>query len=505
MKPKYNKNIIIMVLILFCLSTIYCLFVYSTPNKFVSPDETINYFFIDLYSETGNLSYTDKLNEISFGVIRPRGAVYFSDHIAPQKFIGFIILVGTIESVVDNISRFISPIFALVGLLYIYIISRELFNKKIAILTPIFLGILPYYWYWTSLSMFENILGTSFFIIFVRYFLKMIENDNFKNYAISAIFLSMAIFIRAELFLIVPVIVAILFYNFHKKNKLSISRIFIFALIFFIFILPLFLLNNDLYGGYLTTGQHVQYHYEEALPINSGFNLYNILENILNIFWLYPLFLLGIILGIFSTLTLKDNIYKSYISLLGVGFLVFSTYILSDRVLDSHIHSSYVRYFLPFIVLLSPFFSIFIIKIKRMNSYLVIIVITYFIIFSAITTTISLQSNKDAVENYEKMNEKILNATEYNAIIFLDYWDKAIFPERRVGLIRELPQQGNHSKMLASIAIKIYETHTPVYILMDNQFSNYILISEFTNELSEQGYYLVPTKVNSLCKLNRMM
>lgn len=500
----HNKNLIILMLGLLCLSSVYFLFISTSSNKFISPDETINYFYINLYSETGNLSYHDDLNKISYGIIRPRGTVYFQDHVAPQKYNGFIILVGTVESIISGSSRFITLIFALAGLLYLYIISKELFDEKTAILTSIILGILPYYLYWTSLSMFENMLGTSIFIIFVRYFLRIFKYNDSKDYILTAIFFSVSIFIRPELILISPIIIVLLFLNIRKKIKQNCYKAVLFALTFLLFIMPFFLLNYGLYGGYLTTGQHVQYHFEEPIPVNRAFNFNNIITNIINIFGLYPIFSLGILLGIFGTISFKDNLYKSYIALVGLGFLFLSAYILSDRVLDQNIHSSYVRYFLPLIALLSPFFGMFAIRMRPVNRYVSMLLVTYLVVFSVIAATTEFYSEQKAIKNYENINMMITTQTETNAVIFLDYWDKAIFPDRKVGLVRELPKQKNKSQILAQISIKIFETNTPVYILMSKEFSNYIQINDFKKELARQKYSLVLTKVDDLYKLNRM-
>ena len=52
---------------------IYSYLSFDLPDKFVSPDETVNYHFTQLYAQTGELRYSEDLNDVADGIIHPRG------------------------------------------------------------------------------------------------------------------------------------------------------------------------------------------------------------------------------------------------------------------------------------------------------------------------------------------------------------------------------------------------------------------------------------------------
>lgn len=90
---KKNRFIII-VFFLIIFAFIYSYNTY-TP-AFITPDETLNYAFSQIYAETGNLYYEEELNSIAGGIIRPRGVKYIDNKIISNKFIGFPFYYGTI-------------------------------------------------------------------------------------------------------------------------------------------------------------------------------------------------------------------------------------------------------------------------------------------------------------------------------------------------------------------------------------------------------------------------
>ncbi|MFC1948309.1 hypothetical protein ACFLXY_10375 [Chloroflexota bacterium] len=99
------------------------------------------------------------------------------------------------------------------------------------------------------------------------------------------------------------------------------------------------------------------------------------------------------------------------------------------------------------------------------------------------------------------MKNEIANITEPNAVIFLDYWDKAIFPKRKVGLVRELPGE-NRSETLADIAVRVSEKMVPTYFLIERNFEDYVDQKDLENELELMGYKLSETGVMSLYRLD---
>ena len=111
-----------------------------------------------------------------------------------------------------------------------------------------------------------------------------------------------------------------------------------------------------------------------------------------------------------------------------------------------------------------------------------------------------INNNLESIESYAGLKREILEVTETNAVIFLDYWDKAIFPERKVGLVRELPEE-NRYETLSDIVTKLSQRRVPVYFLIENSFKQLITHEALSEELSAREYTLLETEVQNLYKL----
>ena len=167
---------------------IYSYVAFVSPPKFVSPDEVTNYLFINLYSQSGELAYSEDLNEIAHGIIHPRGSFYLDGKLVPVKFIGLPVLYGTVAVITPDIVRFLTPLLAVVGAIFFYLLVRDTINSKIALLSFLLLLTIPPYWYWSSLVMFENVAGCVMLIISLRYFFKLLNTREVSHYIFSGLF-----------------------------------------------------------------------------------------------------------------------------------------------------------------------------------------------------------------------------------------------------------------------------------------------------------------------------
>ena len=98
------------------------------------------------------------------------------------------------------------------------------------------------------------------------------------------------------------------------------------------------------------------------------------------------------------------------------------------------------------------------------------------------------------------MSSDVVHVTEPVAVIFLDYWDKAISPERKVGIVEELPEE-NRCETLAQITIQLSESGVPVYFFIEKEFKQLITHEALSEELSAREYTLLETEVQNLYKL----
>jgi hypothetical protein len=114
-----------------------------------------------------------------------------------------------------------------------------------------------------------------------------------------------------------------------------------------------------------------------------------------------------------------------------------------------------------------------------------------------------INSNLKSVKGYGELSMKVTNVTEPDAVIFLDYWDKAIFPERKVGIVKELPEEGR-DKMLTEIIVNLSEDGVPVYLQASRELRRLVEYEIILNELSVKGYKLLETEVNNLYELIKL-
>jgi len=151
------------------------LFNYQTQTadyiKFLSPDETANYFFARQYAETGEIAVFEPANLIAEEVVHPRSIR--SDHgwLKPVSFLGIILVFGQIGAWAGiAVIPYLTPLFASLGILFFYAFVRRLFGRQTALISAFLLASFPVYFFYTTRSLFHNILFI-FFLLAAAYFL----------------------------------------------------------------------------------------------------------------------------------------------------------------------------------------------------------------------------------------------------------------------------------------------------------------------------------------------
>ena len=134
--------------------------------KFNSPDETAAYFFTKHYAETGQLTVDEPLLAENGGHIHPRSITAIGNKLAPVTFLGLPVIYGTIGQLIGvGAIPYMTPVFAVIALIFFYILIRRLFDLRIALVSATLLGTHPAFWYNASRSMMPNVPFTSFLII----------------------------------------------------------------------------------------------------------------------------------------------------------------------------------------------------------------------------------------------------------------------------------------------------------------------------------------------------
>jgi hypothetical protein len=438
----------VLILLLFLFFCVYSTIIFKNGLIFNSPDENANYFFANLFNQTNSFIYDTQTNT---DIVHPRSMTVIDNKIVPQSFLGLPFIYGIIAKVFSSsIIIFLTPLFAVISIWFFYQISKKIFDTKVAFISSLLLLVHPAFIYYTSRSMFHNILFVTFFIVGL-YFLVVKKISNL-NIFLASLFISLALFVRTSeapwVFLILLILYIL---NF---KKIDFKKIIIFCFTgLFILIIILFL-NQITYGDPLASGYNSKIIKDEIIKTSVGVSrkkiIYNLIANWWNysvaIFWWLsiPTFL-GVILNIKKYKELSVN-KKIYLLLFFTGFVYLILYYGNWNFNDTPdptkitVGTSYVRYWLPIFIFSLPFLAQALIyladnfthnKIKKIS---ILVVITFILSYSlAYTYFISDEAlAKQTLVNYKEIKNKVLNLTENNSIIVASYFDKLFFPERLV-------------------------------------------------------------------------
>ncbi len=463
-------------LILAVLSVIF-FFVYSSffmgrPVGFSTPDENVNFFYTKYVADNHSIVYQDPLNaQVDTTNIRPRGMSYFDGKFVPNLFFGMYFFYGasyklfSLVGLPESTVLYLNPLLAVLGVWLLYFLVDEAFNARTAIISACLLFVLPPYWYWASFY-FSNILAVVLFLAAFLFAFKALNQGRIWFYALSGLLFSLTLLVRPDFVYFLPAFLVLLLV---KWRSIKVKYLGVAVGVFVISMLPLLLLNNYLYGGFLKTGQHVALGWRGIVPPAGNHPSY-LGENISLLFSAVPLSIFG--LGGLLYCLRKGKPYAYALSLVP-PVLIFGYIFLTGQPgrFDLIVHNSYVRYFIPIYVLLVPLFVIFLLRVVR-NKYIVAIALLVFVTFSVALTYPGLLDTRRSITDYSKKAESIFNETEPNSVIFVASLDKVLFPERKVAMYSfSAASLGN----VASVSSRLVKAGIPVYYISERSSMNGIL------------------------------
>ena len=512
-----RKFVIILAFLMYVILFIYI----STYHTYIPPsystDETANYLFTDIYAKTGNLLYTDSLNTLGEKIIRPNGVLLVDEKFVSMKFIGFPLYYGSYATVIGtNFAVYFTTIFAVIGTLFVYVLGNHLYGKTNGIISSFLLLILPYYMYWSTRPFLENLFGSVIFLLGIAYFFKAMQRKKLKYYALTALFLATSLNIRPDIILFLISIIFIIIINFKKIDlKFFIISMFIGAII----ILPILLLNHDLYGGYLNTGQSNVY---STIPgiVGSGASLQEHLNvlfiNLTNLNNASPLFSLIIFIGLYTIYfdkKLNLQLNSTYIFFLLISLMIFSLFYLAGAYpwQGGGLREAYTRYILPLYLSAVPLLT------KSLQSFrhtkiignkMFILLLFIFILVNVIYTFSILNNEWNRRDGYSEITNSILERTEPNSIIFLADFDVYIYPERKVATIRNI-QNENKEKATANFLFNLSKQELPMYFFKQNWYGSrpefFFDFDKFEYELKAENIFeLILLEENRFGKLYKI-
>lgn len=432
--------------------------------KFNTPDEVLNYYFTQNFAENFELFYFEPLNPFLNRVIFPRWALVIEGMVTPGNFLGMDLIYGSLAKIFSIwIIPFLTPIFSVMGILFFYLIVRDWSkNKNLALMSAILLLIFPGWWYFSSRTMFSNVLFLSLVMGGIYFLLKFLNSEKTENkitnsfwYSILiGLFFGLALSVRtSEIVWLFLLVLILLIFNF-KKLKDRWQYLILSLGIFVACFIPVMYQNKILYNNYLSTGYNLntmtenlesgevsQISYLKAVFLPFGFHprvMVSVFKNyFVKLFWLWiVLFVMSVIWFFKKKKKLDKNQICYLIILLVVScwlLVVYGSWYFSDSIggLIS-LGSSYVRYFLPIFVLIIPTIAWLLIKIKKK----IFLIIIFCLIFGFSFYQVFWQNDESLsainlrlLEN-QKQSEKILGIINENDIILMDSGtDKIIMPE----------------------------------------------------------------------------
>lgn len=462
--------------------------------KWSSPDETANYTFAKLYAEEGRLEIPERYNLLVKDIMHPRSFRVFDGVLKPMSFLGIILLYGTIAHFLGAaVIPYLTPFFASLGLLFYFLLLKEIFDRRVAFTATLVLAIFPVYFYFSSKSMFHNILFVSLLIGGLLFLIKATkrpaEVQSFKSYktdwlkttyfCLSGLLLGWSVATRtSELLWLGPIFVLLYIFNW---RRIAIWQVLIVTASALIALMPVFYQNTLLYGGPFTSG-YAEVNTSISTLTASGNTLIkqagtlstgnltatakNIFQTIfyfgfrpkfaLKLFWKYtlalsPWLIYGSLIGFASWLIDYKKIKSGQIHLF-IAFLVMSAILIAYYgSWDFHdnpdknaitIGNSYTRYWLPIYLCLIAWLALGLDKLSRAfrNEYLDWSIKLFFVLLFAFFSrqlvfgvgAESLTANIVKSKISRVQQEEVLSLTERNSVIITKYQDKLFFPERKV-------------------------------------------------------------------------
>jgi hypothetical protein len=480
---------------------------YSSPQKYTSPDENVNLYFINLYANTGKLQYYEKYNEYTLGHAHPRNASSNKNFVVPSGFSGFYVVAGTIRSVAPLLTHYVTPLLTLLGIAFIFMLARLVFNEKTAYFASLIALTMAPLWYWSSLTLFNNVAASVFYIGGVTFTFYAIYKKHLGYYLLSGIFFGLDCFVRLT---DITFIIALLPIIYFCRKQINYKYTLFAILSFIISILPALILNKQLYGGFLSSGYaytqaaitktdalHSILHKVGQYLLPSGIHFDNVIINLKT----YLLFFGPIIfsLALLSIISYRKNEKARNLNILTITAMVWILiYYGSGKFWGSQgftMDASYVRYFLPIFLLVSPLAASQLIKLDNKYAIMTLLVFTIYslnLAFNAQNGLVQMRERRIALAN---SSTRVISHYESNAIIFTTLSDKYLFPERKVVIFGPGYNDGFFSySRLASMTVTIREeTNSPVYILNDRKDLNLKLIAKL---LERKGHKLRETNLD---------
>ncbi len=517
---RISENTFLFILIIVSLLLFNFVFIANRGKiPMTAPDEETSFFFANNLIQNGNYLWESELNSrYSVSYFRPRGALEFKPNLySPLNSLTFINLIA-IAKIFGFYYNLVS-IFAVIGVIFVYLIARELFNsKKCGIIAATLISIFPVYVIYAN-SLFDIIPSIVTWLGGVFLYVKFIKTNQWKYLYFTGLIALLSINLRPDMVLLC---LPFIFFHLIKYKSFLKSKQFIFFGIFVLFLFfLLFYQNKVIYGSFFSSGRQLL----TSGAVESGTTGFvkgrlltisplGLILAVKNYFYPYILIFIFGFLGLLS-LYKEDNkdlkvLFFTFIILI-IILLNFHTSSVPSSLYSEGIRSSISRMFLPiyliFIILFSRFFKVNIIKNKSKKiiaPVILLVVITTLFNYGVNASSgflalynrsIRMDRTTSQIEEIEQESIIITNYLTYNVVptkhnILLVYEKHQIAGPVYEALYATIESK----KELILLVKKLLNDNWNILIFKDrnlDEISNFLIKNGFILENSLPSFYKI--------------
>lgn len=484
MRLKDKLSAIALILLLVLLFNYY-IYVNSEVNYRVadSPDENLPLIFSKIIAEESSLVWHSEMNEkYNVSYFRPRNSIDIGGNNYIGPYVGFQMLLATAR--LYGLLDYIVPLAGCVGVLFLYLLVRNIFDDKTAIIAALIWGLNPSYVFFSNMY-YSNIPAVTFSIIALYCFHKDIQTGKNVYIGCAGLFCLYAVFTRtSEIVIFGSILIGLVAARWEFARKIQLKKITILVSIFLILRILWLISNSSLNAQTvdINTGRGGIGYQLEYLINNLGIYTDSFVKYIVD----YPplLFVLACF-GIISVYSSKDKMQWFFaLFFIGIFLLFFGLYGFRGETWgfeDASIDSSMARSFVINYAIMSIFAAVYLTGfLKRENNSKMVALILLLIVLTSTTMIFESDKNliktKDRLNMWGDLNRQIVTTTPENAVVFTRALDKVFMTERQVAVYRteaELRAQpdmaywytdANIEKDLVPLIDKMLADGVPVYI-----------------------------------------
>lgn len=444
MKLKENLSTLAVILLLALLFNYYT-YVNSEVSYRVaeSPDENLALIFSKLIAEDSSLVWHSDMNEkYNVSYFRPRNSIDIGGNNYIGPYVGFQMLLATAR--LYGLLDYIVPLAGCIGVLFLYLLVRNIFDEKTGIIAALLWGLNPSYVFFSNMF-YSNVPAVTFSIIALYCFHKGIQTGKNTYVGCAGLFCLYAVFTRtSEIVIFGSILLGLVAARWRFTGKIQLKEIIIFVSIFLVLRILWTISNSSLNAQTVdinTGGGGIGYQFEYLMN-NLGIYASSFMDYIVG----YPplLFVLACF-GVISIYSSKDKMQQFFtLFFIGLFLLFFGLYGFRGETWgfeNVSLDSSMARYFLINYAIMSIFAAAFLTSFFKRHDHSKIVALCLLLIVLTSTTTI-FESGNNLIKETERLNgwgylnRETVATTPENAVIFTRAFDKVFMLERPVGVYR---------------------------------------------------------------------